>query len=183
MGWGNEPHEGFAEQRRDSGEWPGGVWRSSEWGAAVAQRAACSCGWRGETIHPVPASPGLDSRDCPAYEAECDRIDELIHAGWRGEHYAPILGSDPAQLLILGRDEGGARHFLDGRPVHAGTLLELLLPDGRWQPISYEWSWEAERPPTGTLALGAPAAAEQLGEHPVVSFALPATAILRWPRR
>jgi hypothetical protein len=44
MGWGNEPHEGFAEQRRDSGEWPGGVWRSSEWGAAVAQRAACSCG-------------------------------------------------------------------------------------------------------------------------------------------
>lgn len=182
MGWGSEPHEGVAEQRRDNGDWTAGVWRSG-WGAPVAQRAACSCGWRGDTTHPVPASPGPDSSHWPAYEAARERIDELIHTQWRGEHYAPILGYDPTQLLVLGRDEGGARHFLNGRPVHAGSLLELLLAGGHWQPVTYEWSWQPEQPPTATLTLAAPPAAEGLGEHPTATFALPSTAILRWPAR
>jgi hypothetical protein len=42
--------------------------------------------------------------------------------------------------LVLGDDGGGPRYFLDGQPVHAGTLLELLEPDGTWMLGRYEWS-------------------------------------------
>jgi hypothetical protein len=182
MGWGNEPHEGYAEQQRDTGEWTNGSWRGG-WGDAVAERAACSCGWRGTVVHSLAPSPDLDSPAWPSHEAELERVDELIYAEWRVEHYAPLLGYDPSQTLILGRDDGGQRHFLDGQPVHAGTLLELLLPDGRWQPIGYEWGWSVDEPPTATMRLGAPAGAEQLGDQPSVTFDLPAEAVLRWPPR
>lgn len=182
MGWGNEPHEGFGEQQRDTGEWTLGTWRGG-WGAPVAERAACSCGWRGDTVYALEPSPGLDSPQWPEYEAQVDRRDELIYAEWRAEHYGPILGYDPADLLILGRDGVGQRHFLAGRPVAAGTGLELLLPDGRWQPIAYEWSWGQDKPPTASLVLGGPDPAERHGDLPVVSFALPPSAVLRWPQR
>jgi len=49
--------------------------------------------------------------------------------------------------LTLGRDQGGLRHFLDGKPVAAGTPLELLMPDALWMPVRYEsnlWGKEPE---------------------------------------
>lgn len=81
----------------------------------------------------------------------------------------------------MGRTEGGPRHFLDGRPVHAGTTLELMLADGRWVRIRYEWGWQADAPPTAHLPLGIPESAEKLADPTSVSFDLPARAILRWP--
>jgi hypothetical protein len=67
--------------------------------------------------------------------------------------------------------------------VHAGTSLELLLADGRWLRIRYEWNWQPDTEPTAYAALGVPAGAEKLTDPPLVSFKLPARAILRWPER
>lgn len=46
------------------------------------------------------------------------------------------------------RHEGasGYRHYLDGRAVHAGTLLEVLTDSG-WVPGRYEWCFQPERSP------------------------------------
>jgi hypothetical protein len=56
--------------------------------------------------------------------------------------------------LTAGRDEGGDRHFLDGRPVHAGALLELLMPSGKWLAVRYESSWVGGFHPRFILAVG-----------------------------
>ncbi len=87
---------------------------------------------------------------------------------------------DPARILGLGRDAGGLRHFLDRRPVHAGTVLELRLLDDVWVRVRYEWNWDVDQLPRAYLALGG--RGEELGYTPgSVSFPLPATAELRWP--
>jgi len=39
----------------------------------------------------------------------------------------------PGELLWI--DE---RWHLDGRPIHAGTLLEILWPDGTWELVRIE---------------------------------------------
>ena len=51
--------------------------------------------------------------------------------------------------LVLTRETGGLRHYLEGEPVHAGVTLELQLRDGTWLPGRYEasrhgdelWAW------------------------------------------
>lgn len=43
--------------------------------------------------------------------------------------------------LELGKDSGGLRHFLCGRPVHAGTGLRLRLPGGHVVRVRYEGDW------------------------------------------
>lgn len=99
------------------------------------------------------------------------------------EHIEPMRGVEPHTQLILGSDAGGQRHFLDGRPVHAGTRLELLLDDGHWAPIRLEWSLNRPDEPDAYLGLGVPAGARELGEYLPVKFTLPPGAILRWPER
>ncbi len=42
-----------------------------------------------------------------------------------------------AHELVLGRDGGGLRHFLDGRPVYCGSLLQLQVGN-RWVFVTYE---------------------------------------------
>lgn len=102
----------------------------------------------------------------------------------QAEHFGPLAGLDRAHLLILARDDVGAGHFLDGHPVHAGTPLELLTEGQHWQPITYEWSWDPDRPPSASIALGTrPRSTTVRLEAPVASFELPASAILRWPPR
>lgn len=75
----------------------------------------------------------------------------------------------------LREDAGGLRHFLDGRPVHAGAELELLLADGTRIRGRYEWGFERRRRPTFKVDV-APAS-----EELEVSFPLPPKAKLRWP--
>jgi len=98
---------------------------------------------------------------------------------WRQEHMASLVDPDPDSVLVLGQDAGGPRHFLAGRPVHAGTYLELRLADDRWVVIRYEWSWEPEQRPRAYLALGG--RGEAMGYTPEVVFSLPEKAGLRWP--
>jgi len=122
----------------------------------------------------------------PEYEhwiAAREAVDDRCWEDWNAEHYEPLLGYEPHTQLILGRSEGGQRHYLDGRPVHAGDTLELLLDDGCWLRVRYEWSWQPDVAPTAHIALGLPASArKQLSiDPPTTSFALPPRAILRWP--
>jgi len=52
-------------------------------------------------------------------------------------------------VLVLGHDEGGDRHFLDGKPVHCGTGLQLLWWTGdrrAWLPCRFEWDPFTEPP-------------------------------------
>lgn len=96
------------------------------------------------------------------------------------EHFDPLCGWEPHTQLIEATDAGGRRHFLDGRPVPAGAVLELLSA-GVWVPVRYEWNAAAGELPHAHLQLGGPAAAQAHGATPTVSFALPSSAVLRWP--
>jgi hypothetical protein len=191
MGWGTSEHEGFADEGRADGSWSGGA---SRWGEpdAVAYQAVCSCGWRSEREHPVPLRPAdvpCDARGhshgpaSEAWLAALEAASDACWADWRIEHFDPLLGYEPHTQLIEAADPGGRRHFLDGRPVHAGTTLELLLAGGQWLRGRSEWSYAAGQSPTFHVALGGPAGAERQGELPVVSFRLPPRAVLRWPPR
>jgi hypothetical protein len=95
----------------------------------------------------------------------------------------------PRSLRLVG-EPSGPRHYLDGRPVHAGETLELAIaaaatgnPDPAW-PLwlrgRYEWSFHAGERPTFYLELGDGKAesGECVG---LAEFKLPEAAVLRWP--
>ena len=164
MGWGQEPHEGWADEKLPDGSWLGPTRRGGD-PDPVAYQAVCGCGWRSEREHSLPPRPADLPRDerglpyGPEYEAWIAALEASENACWEdwdAEHYQSLLGYEPHTQLILGRTEGGLRHFLDGRPVHAGGMLELLLDDGRWIRVRYEWSWQPEVRPTANVALGVP---------------------------
>jgi len=182
MGWGTNEHEGIADGKRADGTWTDGTWRGShgDYDRPVAVQATCSCGWRSEQLHAI----GLCSTDSAAREpwwARSGQAEERCYDDWRAEHYDPLLGYEPHSQLILARDSGGERHFLNGRPVHAGSALELKLQE-TWVKVIYESSWSSGLTATASLLLGGPAEAERQGDTPLVSFALPPRAVLRWPQ-
>ncbi len=72
--------------------------------------------------------------------------------------------------LVLGEDGGGARYFLDGRPVHAGDLVEVCWSDV-WHPVRFEWTGLLDDPVRFYVA------------DRDVSGRLPAHVELRWPKR
>lgn len=189
MGWGTDEHEGYADEKRADGSWSGSAHRGTD-PDAVAYQAVCSCGWRSQREHPVPTRPVIVLRDerglpyGPAYDVWIEALENAAnacHEDWNAEHFEPMLGYEPHQHLILASDDGGQRHYLSGRPVHAGSQLELLSADGQWLAIRYEWSFDHARPPTGYLELGAPEGATRQDVVPLISFELPPRAILRWP--
>ncbi len=190
MGWGNLPHEGSADRKAPDGRWLGLTTRSGDF-EEVARQAVCECGWRSPYEHLVPPRPRdveRDERGIPhgavwdAWIAEVEAAEGVCYEDWRMGHYEPLLGYEPETQLVLARTEGGPRHFLAGLPVPAGATLELLLDDGDWVSIRYEWSWRRDELPQAYIALGVPNGARAFGERPAVSFELPSTAILRWPR-
>jgi hypothetical protein len=176
MGWGNPPHEGYeARVLRDGrliSEWSAETNRESTGHVLVC----CSCGWRGGRYR----DSGLNAKGkrwWPDLDADAEMwaaFDE-----WRQEHLAPLVDPDPDSVLVLGEDAGDLRHFLADRPVHAGTYLELRLPDDRWVVVRYEWNWDTNVRPRAHLALGG--RGEALGYVPVVEFSLPENAEVRWP--
>lgn len=183
MGWGNHPHEGYAEERRSIAGWTGGTTRAGQ-GERIEMRAACSCGWAGADRLAIPARPAGEGADLDGYFQQLEDLDEQCRAEWHVEHLSPLLDEDPNNHLVLARTNGGPRHFLAGQPVHAGEPLELQLDGGTWLPVTYEWSWQPDRPPTGTIALAGPPGAARAGvEPPVARLDLPPSAVLRWPDR
>lgn len=181
-------HQHFAEHQHPDGHWTS----VTKYGDPdeVAKRAACECGWRSERVHAVPPRPAGLERDerglfhGPSYDAwiaALEVVDDACYDDWRAEHFDPLLGYEPHTLLIEGVDGGGRRHFLDGRPVHAGSGLELLTADGHWLRGRYEWSYATGAAPTFHILLGGPPAALAEDATPLVSFDLPPRAVLRWP--
>ncbi len=158
--------------------------------AACAKPATIPSG-TAETLtgvpHPLPTRTrgphGRRAATPPAAAA-----DPSPGSSWRcdaGQQPEALLGYEPHTQLILANDAGGPRHFLDGRAVHAGATLELLLEDGRWLEVRYQWSWHSLVPPTAHIALGVPAGTRTLlsVDPPAATFELAARAILRWAAR
>ena len=113
---------------------------------------------------PVPPRPQDMPRDerglahGPVYDAwiaALEAADEACHEDWDAEHFQPMLGYEPHQHLVLGRSEGGQRHFSTAWPVHAGDSLGLLCADGHWLRVRYEWSWDHDRAPTALTSRSA----------------------------
>ena len=58
--------------------------------------------------------------------------------------------------MKLKREESGLRHYLDGKPVHAGTQLEYFdIETGKWETGRYEWSFSQVLPPYLVVTSGA----------------------------
>ena len=95
--------DGAASYQRESA-WCDGCARSVPHLRAVR----LADGWHGDWTCAALASTGAHARG----PLSADRIDP------RGP---------PGAALICGSDPGGVRWFLDGRPVHAGTGIELLV--------------------------------------------------------
>jgi len=170
MGWGDPPHEGYVAHRLRDGS------LSVRWSAEIAAQetgrvvVCCSCGWRGSELD-----------EAERYDDPATWTGDHAYQEWRQSHMGPLVDPDPDNVLTLGRDLGGARHFLAGRPVHAGTGLELRLRENVWVPVRYEWDWDSDHPPHLYLALGS--RGEDLGFWPESpSFPMPEGAELRWPR-
>jgi hypothetical protein len=102
----------------------------------VAQLGDLAAEWasrRSRRGRPMCPETNTASRTAPAWEAWTAALEagnDACWDGWRAEHVHPLLGYEPHTQLIEASDRGGRRHSLDGRPVHAGTTFELLLPDG-----------------------------------------------------
>jgi hypothetical protein len=46
------------------------------------------------------------------------------------------------QTLSLHWEASGPRYHLDGKPVHAGDVLEAQTSDGTWIPVRFEYDWD-----------------------------------------
>lgn len=75
--------------------------------------------------------------------------------------------------LELGMDDGGLRHRLGGRAVHAGDGLEVKLDGGTWLAGTYEWTFEADAPALLVIPVA--------GTAEPAALRLPAKARIRWP--
>ena len=176
MSWGSPPHEGYEARLLRDGRLVGAWSVETNRESTGYVWLVCTCGWRGSRYR----DSGRDAqgkRWWPDLDVEAES--EAAFQEWRYRHMAPLVDPDPDSILVLGADAGGARHFLAGQPVHAGTALELRLPDDRWIVVRYEWSWDVAARPRAYLALGG--RGERLGYAEQVDFALPERAELRWP--
>ncbi|APZ95864.1 hypothetical protein [Fuerstiella marisgermanici] len=54
--------------------------------------------------------------------------------------------------LELQHESSGLRHYLDGQPVHAGSLIEVFTESTGWTPARYEWSFLESRPATAWIS-------------------------------
>jgi hypothetical protein len=190
MGWGEEPHEGWAYEKLPDGRWLGPT-RCGGDPDPVAAHAVCGCGWRSEREHPLPPRPANTPRDyCglrygPEYDAPIvgrEAADDACE-DCNAEHYEALLGHEPHMQLIRGCRDGGPRRYLDGKPVHPSGTLELLTDSEDWLPVRYEWDCKVEQAQQAYFNLGLPAPARGVTELPDVSVALPSTVILGWRSR
>ena len=107
-----------------------------------------------------------------------------------GERYS-VRTSEPmiaggGGALILDKDEGGLRHFLEGKPVHGGDGLEILLPGGKCLRGRYEWGFKESLPAKLHVKLGGSWENRQDDEDfvpcvPEIAADIPPGTVLRWP--
>ena len=68
---------------------------------------------------------------------------ERLEARLKGAQDCSSRRDVEGRALVEGRDDGGRRHFLGRRSVHAGSGLFLLTAIG-WLAGRYETTWEGE---------------------------------------
>lgn len=87
-------------------------------------------------------------------------------------------------LLEIRQDSGGLRHYLQGKPVSTGTVLELLMGNGSWLSGRYEWGFRRDDPALFCIYVRVPG--EDLDGYPnreQIEIPFPKAALLRWPTR
>jgi hypothetical protein len=137
MGWGDPPREGYQARLLRGGRLVSGWSAETDYDSTGYVVVACTCGWRGGRYR----DPGLNAEGMRWWpDLDAGANSDAAFKECRQEHMAPLVDPDPASVLVLGSDAGGLRHFLAGEPVHAGTYLELRLPDDRWVVVRYEWN-------------------------------------------
>lgn len=100
---------------------------------------------------------------------ECESLRARTRRTGSANTLATQVGGHP---LVEGRDAGGPRHYLAGRPVHAGHGLYLLTQLG-WASGRYEWGYQ---PGTqGKFYVRLP------GANDLVAVHIPDGARLAWP--
>jgi hypothetical protein len=143
--------------------------------------ARCSCGWH---LGCTPADLLTGYCDADERLPEHQRLRLAAAAAWRTLHAGVLASTDPAHQLILLQDSGGDRHYLAGRPVPFGALLELQMADGSWWPVRYRWSWRRSDAPVAVVRLGPPEREQVGGTRSLLGeMHLPTQSALRWPRR
>lgn len=96
-------------------------------------------------------------------------------------NYADVVPlPDQKHNLVLGQDAGGHRFYLDDRPVHAGTALELLVGPDTWMLGRFETVWTTAG---GVLPIFCIVLPSRPGwfEGCAADIRLPPSACLRWP--
>jgi hypothetical protein len=86
---------------------------------------------------------------------------------------------------ILELDRGGPslRHFLAGRLVESGTILEVQLAEGGWLPLRYEARWVEDdgEGHAGLFPRWHLVVATNYGQADIELHDLPTGTTLRWP--
>jgi len=65
----------------------------------------------------------------------------------RAESACEYPSLDAEGNLIFRFGSPGKRYYLADQGVHAGDLLEMLLDDGAWQRVRFEWNPHEEEHP------------------------------------
>lgn len=81
-------------------------------------------------VEPISNGP---RNDCFTYTKETDPMTVVTNDSY-------IEGT-----IEVGPDGGGLRHFIQGKAIHAGTLIEIKFGKG-WIPGRYEWSFRTGEP-------------------------------------
>lgn len=119
------------------------------------------CGSRPEVL--AAAHPGRWGDDDDSYDDACPAA---LRRLWEG-----LLAEAGAAVLRLGTDAGGNRFFAGDVGLHAGTAIEVLTPQGTWQPARFEYD-VATWSPLAYVALGG-------WDAPQAAFTIPAGAVVR----
>ncbi len=53
--------------------------------------------------------------------------------------------------IVLCEEPSGPRHYLDEKPIHAGSLIEVFSEAHGWRLARYEWSFVRARPPIACI--------------------------------
>ena len=96
--------------------------------------------------------------------------------------FSQSQASEGDKLELRGTD-GSRRHYLQGRPVVSGDIVEVLLENGQWLRGEYQWngresSWAGLR-----VSLGGPWVERGYDGRPLAAvLSVHPDACMRWPR-
>jgi hypothetical protein len=86
-----------------------------------------------------------------------------------------------SRLELRGAD-GNRKHYLQGRVVVAGDVVEVLLADGQWLRGEYQWNGRESSWPGLRVPLGGPWVERGYDNRPLAAvISVHPDACMRWP--